>query len=122
MCTTMKVLVTGSRDKGVNKQYVWTTLDKYPITCLIAGGASGVDEYASEWADASVVPCMTFFAPWKGMKARGKLKAAGPIRNGWMLEHGKPDLVLAFPGGSGTRNMVMQAEKAGITVKRITTE
>jgi uncharacterized protein YabN with tetrapyrrole methylase and pyrophosphatase domain len=39
-----------------------------------------------------------------------------------MLVEGKPDIVYAFPGGpldltKGTKNMVMQAEKAGIEVK-----
>ena len=32
--------------------------------------------------------------------------AAGPIRNQRMLDHGKPDIVVAFPGGSGTADMV----------------
>jgi ABC-type Fe3+-hydroxamate transport system substrate-binding protein len=41
--------------------------------------------------------------------------SAGPIRNGRMLEY-KPDLVIAFPGGRGTANMVKQARKAGIAV------
>ena len=32
---------------------------------------------------------------------------------------GKPDLVVAFPGGAGTLNMVMQARKAGVRVIEI---
>lgn len=32
---------------------------------------------------------------------------------------GGPDLVLAFPGGAGTANMVSQARKAGVAVKEI---
>jgi ABC-type Fe3+-hydroxamate transport system substrate-binding protein len=32
----------------------------------------------------------------------------------------KPDLVVAFPGNAGTRNMIMQAEKAGVPVKVVT--
>jgi hypothetical protein len=34
-----------------------------------------------------------------------------------MLDEGKPDLVLAFPGGRGTRNMVGQAKRAGVPVE-----
>lgn len=41
-------------------------------------------------------------------------KAAGGIRNSQMLIEGKPDLVVAFPGGNGTRDMVLKARKAGI--------
>ena len=37
-------------------------------------------------------------------------RAAGPIRNAQMLREGKPDLVVAFPGGRGTANMVAQAK------------
>jgi hypothetical protein len=33
-----------------------------------------------------------------------------------MLALGKPDLVLAFPGGRGTRDMVAKAIKAGVRV------
>jgi hypothetical protein len=34
-----------------------------------------------------------------------------------MLDEGKPDLVLAFPGGRGTRNMVGQAKRRGVPVE-----
>jgi hypothetical protein len=36
-----------------------------------------------------------------------------------MLVYGKPQLVVAFPGGGGTANMVEQAEAAGVKVKPI---
>ncbi|MEM9912925.1 MAG: hypothetical protein AAF922_19365 [Pseudomonadota bacterium] len=43
-------------------------------------------------------------------------RAAGPIRNKEMLDEGCPDLVVAFPGGRGTANMVKQAQAAGVEV------
>jgi acyl-CoA synthetase (NDP forming) len=46
-------------------------------------------------------------------------KSAGPIRNQLMLDVGKPDLVIAFPGGSGTADMIRRARKAGVPVKEI---
>jgi hypothetical protein len=36
-------------------------------------------------------------------------RSGGPKRNQQMLEEGKPDLVLAFPGGRGTADMVRRA-------------
>jgi hypothetical protein len=36
-----------------------------------------------------------------------------------MLEEGKPDLVVAFPGGTGTANMVKQARAAGVEVLEV---
>lgn len=45
-------------------------------------------------------------------------KAAGPIRNQRMIDKGKPDLVVAFPGGRGTADLVQRAEVAGVPVIR----
>jgi predicted Rossmann-fold nucleotide-binding protein len=36
-----------------------------------------------------------------------------------MLTKGKPDIVIAFPGGSGTADMICQARKAGVPVEEI---
>lgn len=52
---------------------------------------------------------------WADWKKHGK--AAGPIRNGIMLRDGKPDMVVAFPGGRGTANMVDQARLADLIVE-----
>jgi hypothetical protein len=43
-------------------------------------------------------------------------KRAGPLRNMRMLEEWKPDGVAAFPGGSGTADMIAQARNAGVKV------
>ena len=50
-----------------------------------------------------------FPADWK---VRGR--AAGHIRNQQMLDEGRPHLVVAFPGGRGTADMVRRARAAGI--------
>ncbi len=46
-------------------------------------------------------------------------RAAGPIRNARMIAEGRPDLVIAFPGGRGTADMVSRARKAGIEVREV---
>ena len=46
-------------------------------------------------------------------------KRAGPLRNQRMLDEGKPDLVVAFPGGGGTKDMVRRAVKAGVSVHEV---
>lgn len=43
-------------------------------------------------------------------------KAAGPIRNQHMIDTAKPDLVVSFPGGAGTADMVRRAKAAGVRV------
>ncbi len=39
------------------------------------------------------------------------------IRNQQMLKDHTPDLLVAFPGGSGTANMIERARLAGIEIR-----
>lgn len=112
----MRVLVCGGRFFE-NGDWLYRVLDEIhaetPITCLMQGGAMGADFLAHHWArDRRIPDHPTFHADWQ---AYGK--AAGPIRNAKMLREGKPDLVVAFPGGSGTDNMASLARKAGVEVR-----
>lgn len=86
------------------------------ITEIIEGGATGADFLARRFGDFKNIPVRTFDADWKKHGT-----AAGPIRNRQMLEEGKPDLVVAFPGGRGTANMIEQARAAGVKVLEIKT-
>jgi hypothetical protein len=81
------------------------------VRSIIAGGAPGADSHAEQWAKDRTLPVKVFKAQWK-MYGR----SAGPIRNGVMLAKGKPDFVVAFPGGDGTADMVRQAIAAGVEI------
>jgi YspA, cpYpsA-related SLOG family len=115
-----RVLVCGDRNFK-NANYVVQVLDfvhnigndiHYGIDTLIHGGASGVDSFAGSWADYTDECLVEVYpADWDKLG-----KAAGPIRNTKMLEEGKPDFCIAFPGGKGTLNMVNQCKKAGVPV------
>lgn len=78
---------------------------------IITGGCYGVDAVARDWAITNWCLYKEFAADWK---AYGK--AAGPMRNQRMLDEGRPDFVIAFPGSSGTHDMIRRAEKAGIPI------
>lgn len=105
----MRILVCGGRDYDDWKT-LYAALDALEKPCaLIEGGARGADRLAREWAAANRVPVLTFNAEWETYG-----RAAGPIRNQRMLMEGKPDIVIAFPGGAGTANMIRQARAAGI--------
>lgn len=108
----MRVLVCGGRD-FTDREYVYETLDamhaKTPISCIIHGAARGADRLGRDWAVTRGVWETPFHADWKRLGLR-----AGPIRNRQMLVEGKPDFVVAFPGGNGTANMVTQSVLAGI--------
>lgn len=88
-----------------------TTLHaQHAIACVIDGGARGADTLAQFWCEQQEIRNITCMADWT---THGK--AAGPIRNTHMLSR-KPHLVVAFPGGRGTDNMVSQARAAGVPV------
>lgn len=100
---------------------------------MIHGGASGADALADEWAKNSrgFPKPEVFKAAWKDVSRPGAVikrnattgepydAAAGPVRNQRMIDEGKPDLVIAFPGKEGTEDMISRAEKAEIEVRRI---
>lgn len=110
----MRVLVCGSRNFE-NWPWVHAELDKLEgVGTIIEGGATGVDRIAQEWGIRKGWTIETYAANWV---KHGK--AGGPIRNKQMLDEGKPDLVIAFPGGKGTANMVKQAREAGVKVVEI---
>ena len=113
--TAARVLICGGREYDDARamanafDYLRERFPSYnPI--IIHGGARGADTLAHiearrrGWATAEMA------ANWQ---VHGK--AAGPIRNGWMLNL-RPDLVLAFPGGNGTADMVRQAQRRGVQV------
>lgn len=123
----MRVLVCGGRH--MDSATVWNWLEHYlrseitcqfgskawPITALMHGGARGADEGAGRWAESENLKPLVFKADWK---QHGR--AAGPIRNKKMLDQGKPDVVIAFPGGAGTKNMVGMAMASGVPVIEVT--
>lgn len=107
-----RVLVCGGRKFGDMAAMTRVLDGLYPRpTLIIHGAARGADECAWRWACKHFVPDRAFPADWE---RHGR--AAGPIRNRKMLEEGKPHLVIAFPGGRGTHDMVQQAKTAGLPV------
>lgn len=113
----MRVLVCGGRDfSGTDVAYA--ALDRlrreYGFDVVIEGDAHGADRIAGFWARKRRLDNLKFPADWA---AHGR--AAGPIRNQKMLDEGKPDLVIAFPGGRGTADMVRRAETAGVRVVHV---
>lgn len=112
-----RVLVCGSRD-WADVGFVYRELDKLArrvmVDVVIEGDANGVDRIAGYWARKRRVEDLKFKAEWHKYG-----NAAGPIRNQRMLDVGKPDLVVAFPGGTGTADMVSRARAAGVEIIEI---
>ena len=115
----MKILVTGGRDFD-QADVVNQTLDELhaqtPITLLVHGAAKGADRLAAAWAATNGVPEHAS-KPNYGRYGRG----AGLKNNDDMLAT-QPDLVVAFPGGKGTADMVRRARNAGLKVQQVIAE
>ena len=110
----MRVLVCGGRDFcdwGLLCNTLSDIKSETPISCIIQGDAKGADWLAKAWASWFNIPTEDYPADWGKHK-----KAAGPIRNQKMIDEGKPGLVVAFPGGAGTADMVRRAKKHNIKV------
>lgn len=127
----MKILVCGGRDYGriwyktppellAQKQeeqaFFRKILDnmyaKTTITTIIEGGATGADALAAKWATDYNITLKTYRAQW-----RKYAKSAGAIRNQQMLdEEADISMCVAFPGGSGTADMIRRAQTANIPV------
>lgn len=114
----LRAIVCGGRDfaNGARLHFVLDGIDgQTPIDVVIHGGASGADSLAGEWAELRGKACRVVFADW-GRHG----PSAGPKRNQTMLDEHAPDIVIAFPGGRGTADMVRRAKKAGVPVREIT--
>lgn len=111
----MRVLVCGGR-QFTDVAMLNGVLSKWASDAdvVIHGAATGADTAAGKWAKLVGKRVEEYPADWKKYK-----KSAGPIRNSQMLDDGKPDLVIAFPGGRGTADMVQKAKMAGIPVMEI---
>lgn len=105
----MKILVCGGRFYRDNA-VLCATLDNAhatrPVTAIMHGCSEGADVRAGLWALGKGIPVEEYPALWHKYGNR-----AGPMRNRQMLDEGKPDLVIAFPGGRGTADMVRQARR-----------
>jgi hypothetical protein len=116
----MKVLICGGRfyeDRDVFFHVMDGIHNSSKVTKVIQGGADGADHLAWVWACTRDIPVITYEAEWGKYGA-----AAGPIRNTRMLEEGKPDLVIAFPGNYGTADMVRKSERANLPIVRVNEE
>lgn len=113
----LRLLITGGRDRAC-RELLDGTLQKvltvHGIACIAHGATPGGDGYdwmADQWgAERGIrVVCypvnVSVDGPWPG---------AGVRRNQRMLDSFQPDAFVAFPGGSGTRDMAQRCKKAGV--------
>jgi len=108
----MRLIIAGSRFNSLSPADISLLDDihsKHGVTEVVSGGASGIDHAGEAWAASRDIPCTVFPADW-----RNHGRAAGPIRNAAMAAYA--DAVALFPGGRGTLNMRLQAQKKGLRI------
>jgi YspA, cpYpsA-related SLOG family len=110
----MRVLVCGGR-QFEDRDILSAALDHLSkdrgFSRVISGGALGADTLAEEWAETAGLPTTVYHADWEKLGRK-----AGPIRNQQKLDESRPELLVAFPGGPGTADMVGRARAADIEV------
>jgi hypothetical protein len=118
MSVPVHVVVTGGREYQ-DRKTVEQTLDDLPIAKLYVGDAKGADRLAHHWAIKRKVPYQMFVANWKLYGG-----TAGRIRNEEMVATAAMQpvrtILVAFPGGEGTRDCVQRARHHGLAVMRVT--
>ena len=104
------VVVAGGSRYQEDQAFVFDAMDaihaRTPIAKVANGGCRGTDKLVTSWAKSRGVEWEEHEAKWDEFG-----KSAGPIRNRHMLRVEKPDLVVAFPGGSGTKDLVRKAKE-----------
>jgi hypothetical protein len=113
----VRLLAYGGRDFN-DRELLFGILDdihaRMGVTCVIHGGDAGADGLAARWAGLRDIHAICFKADWDKYG-----RSAGPIRNDRMLRNGRPNLVVVFPGGSATADILARARKAGLQIMGI---
>lgn len=124
----VRVLVCGGRndaDHTAVDLLMQTVIARFgPIACVIHGAATGADTLGKEWALKNHIEDAPYPADWNDLTRPDALirtrrddqrydARAGFRRNQRMIDEGKPNVVVALPGGNGTADMVARARKAG---------
>lgn len=115
----MKVLISGGR-KYLNAEAIRAHLALLarfaPRDTVIMHGAcpTGADALTDRIARELGLLVERYPADWK---KHGR--AAGPIRNQQMIDEGKPDFAIVFPGGRGTADMLERLKKAKIRLTEV---
>jgi YspA, cpYpsA-related SLOG family len=137
LAPTMKVLVCGGGSYGrvtataVQKDYraeierasreretLARVLDKLHasigITHVVCGRDGGAERLVKQWAERLKLNLAAYSADWSKPGNVGAFE-----RNKKMLDAESPELVVAFPGGEVTTDLVAKARERGIKVLKV---
>ncbi|MGY6697759.1 MAG: DUF2493 domain-containing protein [Roseinatronobacter sp.] len=110
----MRLIITGGRhldDVVLIRRALTRVHALRPITVLIHGGSGALGITAEDWAREMRLHVLRYPANWREFGKR-----AEAIRNSFMLQDSRPDIVLALPGGVDTADLVATAVCAHLPV------
>ena len=113
----LTAVVCGGREY-TDKKFMFNILDDFLLDTIIHGDARGADSLCSEYCKNHNIKEVSVSTKWKEYKSGNhwiKQKTAGLEANTKMLDI-KPDIVIAFPGGRGTRETLRKAKSRSIRV------
>ena len=101
----MKVAVIGGREFN-DYEKLKQTLDLFPVTKIVSGGARGADQLSERYAKEKGIPTEVYLPEWDLFG-----KKAGFLRNTTIIENS--ELVVAFwdSKSRGTRDSIGKANK-----------
>ncbi|QCI66986.1 DUF2493 domain-containing protein [Phreatobacter stygius] len=111
----MRVLICGGRhydDAAAIRRELDRLHGGQPIGVLIHGGLAAIGNAAEAWAREHNVHVVRYPPNWTLLGNRAEAR-----RNAFMLEDSRPDVLLAFPGGRDTADLVRLARVAATPVR-----
>ena len=114
----MKVIIAGSRKIGRYTDWELVKLvadavvrSGFEVTCVVSGGARGIDLAGETWAESKGIGIVRYPAEWDKFG-----KAAGMIRNREMADNADALIAVWDGSSSGTAGMVREAAERGLKV------
>jgi hypothetical protein len=111
----MRLMLVGGRhfaDEELVNAALTAVHHSLPVSVLIHGGSVGIGAAAEIWAAKAGVNIVRYPPPRTGSRADNVR------RDLFMLEDGRPDALLAFPGGRRTQKLTGFALDSGLQVIR----
>lgn len=113
-----RAIIAGGRKYRLTREDIaYLNSEAWRIAEVVTGGCkTGADADAKKWADDLGIPVIPFPADWDNLG-----KPAGPIRNSAMVKFvttktNLTPILIAFPGGRGTADIIRKARAAGMEV------
>jgi hypothetical protein len=113
----MRIIVNGGRNYSdlTLVEPELTKLHRYTPIDVVIHGCSGAHAGAVEhWARSRGIPIVRYPPNWERFGHRSEM-----LRNMFMIKDSRPDLLVAFPGGENTADLIQRAVNTGIAVLKI---